>query len=152
MNARALTIVAASFVAAGMAAPAAAQDYPSQTIKMIISFGPGGGSDIVGRIVAQRMQEKLGQPVVVENRAGAGGLLGNEVVANSAKDGYTLGVMTAGQIIASVMSKAPRYDTLKAFDSVGQIATAGLLIVTAGPPLRWRTKLRVLALSEIVTL
>jgi tripartite-type tricarboxylate transporter receptor subunit TctC len=97
---------------------------------MIISFGPGGGSDIIGRIVAQRMQEKLGQPVVVENRAGAGGMLGNEAVANSAKDGYTLGVMTAGQIIAPVMSKTPRYDTLKAFDSVGQIATAGLLIVT----------------------
>jgi tripartite-type tricarboxylate transporter receptor subunit TctC len=57
-------------------------------------------------------------------------MLGNEAVANSPKDGYTLGVMTAGQIIAPVMTKAPRYDTLAAFDSVGQIATAGLLIVT----------------------
>ena len=57
-------------------------------------------------------------------------MLGNEAVANSPKDGYTLGVMTAGQIIAPVMTKAPRYDTLTAFDSVGQIATAGLLIVT----------------------
>ena len=130
MNARVVTIIAANLIAAGVAAPAPAQDYPSQTIKMIISFGPGGGSDIIGRIVAQRLQEKLGQPVVVENRAGAGGMLGNEAVANSPKDGYTLGVMTAGQIIAPVMSKAPRYDTLKAFDSVGQIATAGLLIVT----------------------
>ena len=130
MKVRLLTIVAASLVAAGVPAPAPAQDYPSQTIKMVISFGPGGGSDIIGRIVAQRLQEKLGQPVVVENRAGAGGMLGNEAVANSAKDGYTLGVMTAGQIIAPVMSKTPRYDTLKAFDSVGQIATAGLLIVT----------------------
>ncbi len=127
MNARLLTIAAAGLIVAGIAAPAPAQDYPSQNIKMIISFGPGGGSDIIGRIVAQRMQEKLGQPVVVENRAGAGGTLGNETVANSPKDGYTLGVMTAGQIIASVMTKAPRYDTLKVFDSVGQIATAGLL-------------------------
>jgi tripartite-type tricarboxylate transporter receptor subunit TctC len=97
---------------------------------MIVSFGAGGGSDIIGRIIAQRMQEKLGQTVVVENRPGAGGMIGNEAVANSAKDGYTLGVMTAGQIIAPVMTKTPRYDTLKAFDSVGQIATAGLLIVT----------------------
>jgi tripartite-type tricarboxylate transporter receptor subunit TctC len=117
-------------LAAGLAGPAPAQDYPTQTIRMIVSFGAGGGSDIIGRIIAQRMQEKLGQTVVVENRPGAGGMIGNEAVANSAKDGYTLGVMTAGQIIAPVMTKTPRYDTLKAFDSVGQIATAGLLIVT----------------------
>ena len=129
MNRRMLTI-AACVLAAGIAAPAAAQDYPTQNIRMIVSFGAGGGSDIIGRIVAQRMQEKLGRSVVVENRPGAGGMLGNEAVANSPKDGYTLGVMTAGQIIAPVMTKAPRYDTLKAFDSVGQIATAGLLIVT----------------------
>ena len=129
MSRRMLTI-AACVMAAGIAAPAAAQDYPTQNIRMIVSFGAGGGSDIIGRIIAQRMQEKLGKSVVVENRTGAGGMLGNEAVANSPKDGYTLGVMTAGQIIAPVMTKAPRYDTLKAFDSVGQIATAGLLIVT----------------------
>ena len=123
-------IAAACALTVAAAASAPAQDYPTQNIKMIISFGPGGGSDIIGRIVAQRMQEKLGQTVVVENRAGAGGMLGNEAVANSPKDGYTLGVMTAGQIIAPVMTKAPRYDTLKVFNSVGQIATAGLLIVT----------------------
>lgn len=129
MNRRML-MTAALALAAGLAAPAAAQNYPTQTIKVIISFGPGGGSDIVGRIIAQRMQEKLGQSVVVENRPGAGGMLGNEAVANSPKDGYTLGIMTAGQIIAPVMTKVPRYDTLKAFDSAGQIATAGLVIVT----------------------
>jgi tripartite-type tricarboxylate transporter receptor subunit TctC len=130
MTTRLLTITAACMLAAGLAGPAPAQDYPTQTIRMIVSFGAGGGSDIIGRIIAQRMQEKLGQTVVVENRPGAGGMIGNEAVANSAKDGYTLGVMTAGQIIAPVMTKTPRYDTLKAFDSVGQIATAGLLIVT----------------------
>ena len=67
--------------------------------------------------------------MVVENRAGAGGLLGNEAIANSPKDGYTLGVQTAGQIIAAVMTKQMRYDAVEAFDWVGQIATAGLLIV-----------------------
>jgi len=123
------TIWIACALAAAFAVPASAQQFPSQNIRMIISFGAGGGSDVVGRIVALRMQEKLGQPVVVENRPGAGGMIGNESVANAPKDGYTLGVMTAGQIIAPVMSKAPRYDTLKVFDSVGQIATAGLLIV-----------------------
>jgi tripartite-type tricarboxylate transporter receptor subunit TctC len=124
-----LTIAACLF-AAGLAVTAQAQDYPTQNIKMIISFGPGGGSDIIGRIVAQRLQEKLGQTVVVENRAGAGGLLGNEAIANSPKDGYTLGIQTAGQIIAAVMTKQMRYDAVEAFDWVGQIATAGLLIVT----------------------
>ena len=75
------------------------------------------------------MQEKLGQNVIVENRPGAGGVLGNEAVANSPKDGYTLGVQTAGQIIASVITKNMRYDAVNAFDWIGQIATAGLFIV-----------------------
>jgi tripartite-type tricarboxylate transporter receptor subunit TctC len=129
MNRRMLTMAATCILAAGLATPAPAQQYPAQTIRIIVSFGPGGGADIVGRILGQRMQEKLGQSVVVENRPGAGGMLGNEAVANSPKDGYTLGIMTAGQIIAPVMTKTPRYDTLKAFDAVGQIATAGLVIV-----------------------
>ena len=124
-----LTTAAACLLTAGLSFPAAAQDYPAQNIRIIVSFGPGGGSDIIGRIVAQRLQEKLGQTVVVENRAGAGGLLGNEVIANSPKDGYTLGVQTAGQIIASAMTKQVRFDAIEAFDWVGQIATAGLLIV-----------------------
>lgn len=130
MHRRMLLIAACALMAGGaVPAPASAQKYPSQTIHIIISFGPGGGTDIVGRILGQRLQEKLGQPVVIENRPGAGGLLGNEAIANAPKDGYTLGIMTAGQIIASVMSKTPRYDTLTAFNAVGQIATAGLVIV-----------------------
>jgi tripartite-type tricarboxylate transporter receptor subunit TctC len=124
-----LTMGAVLVLATGLAAPAQAQNYPTQNIKMVISFGAGGGSDIIGRIVAQRMQEKLGQTIVVENRAGAGGLLGNEAIANSPKDGYTIGVQTAGQIIASVMTKQMRFDGVEAFDWIGQIATAGLLIV-----------------------
>ncbi len=117
-------------VALGATRDAAAQEWPQRSIRMIVSFGPGGGADIVGRIVAQAMQEKLGQPVVIENRPGAGGTLGNEAVARADKDGYTLGIMTAGQIIAAVTSKSLRYDTLTAFDPVGQVATAGLIIVT----------------------
>src|ERR1043165_9123786 len=128
MNRRVL-MLAAGLVLAAAALPAVAQDYPTQTLKLIVPVGPGGGTDIIGRIVAQRLQEKLGQSVVVENRAGAGGLLGNEGIASSAKDGYTLGVQTAGQIIASVMTKNTRFDAVEAFDWVGQIATAGLLIV-----------------------
>src|SRR5215510_5475845 len=112
------------------AGAAAAQDWPQRPVRMIVPFGPGGGADIIGRIVAQSLQEKLGQPVVIENRPGAGGTLGNEAVARADKDGYTLGIMTAGQIIAAVMNKSLRYDTLTAFDPVSQVATAGLIIVT----------------------
>jgi tripartite-type tricarboxylate transporter receptor subunit TctC len=113
-----------------LAAPAAAQNYPQSPIHLVIPFGPGGGSDIVGRIVAQALQDKLGQPVVVDNRPGAGGTIGNDVIARSPKDGYTLGIMTAGQIIQAVMLKSLPYDARTAFDPVAQVATAGLMMVT----------------------
>jgi tripartite-type tricarboxylate transporter receptor subunit TctC len=128
---RRLLMMAAVFpLAFGLGGPAPAQDYPTQTIRLIVPFGPGGGSDIVSRIIGQRMQEKLGQPFVIENKPGAGGTLGNEMVANAPKDGYVIGIMTAGQIIAAVMTKSMRYDTRTAFDPIAQVATAGLLIVT----------------------
>ncbi len=113
-----------------LAAPAAAQNYPSQPIHLIVPFGPGGGSDIVGRIVGQALSEKLGQPVVIENRPGVGGTIGNEVIARSPADGYTLGIMTAGQIIQAVMLKSLHYDARTAFDPIAQVATAGLMMVT----------------------
>ncbi len=122
--------VLAGSAAAMLAGPAAAQEWPQRPIRIIIPFGPGGGSDIIGRIIGQSLQEKLGQPVVIENRPGAGGTLGNEAIARADKDGYTLGIMTAGQIIAAVMNKSLRYDTLTAFDPIAQVATAGLMIVT----------------------
>jgi tripartite-type tricarboxylate transporter receptor subunit TctC len=125
---RLLAVSAAALL--GGARAARAQDYPQRTVRIIVPFGPGGGADIIGRIVAQSLQDKLGQPVVIENRPGAAGTLGNEVVARADKHGYTLGIMTAGQIIAAVMNKSLRYDTLTAFDPISQVATAGLIIVT----------------------
>ena len=125
-----MTIALAGALLAGLAAPATAQEWPQKTIRIIVAFGPGGGSDIVSRIIGQSLSEKLGQPVVIENKPGAGGTLGNEVVARADKDGYTIGIMTAGQIIAAVMNKSLRYDTLTAFDPIAQVATAGLLMTT----------------------
>jgi tripartite-type tricarboxylate transporter receptor subunit TctC len=126
-----LAIFAACALAATTAATPAApgQEWPARTIRVIVAFGPGGGTDIIGRIIAQSLQEKLGQPVVVENRPGAAGTLGNEAVARADKDGYTLGIMTAGQIIAAVMNRSLRYDTMTAFDPISLVATAGLIIV-----------------------
>jgi len=113
-----------------LAAPAAAQTYPTQPIHLIIPFGPGGGSDIVGRILGQALTEKLGQPVVIENRPGVGGTIGNEVISRAPADGYTLGIMTAGQIIQAIMLKSLHYDARTAFDPIAQVATAGLMMVT----------------------
>jgi tripartite-type tricarboxylate transporter receptor subunit TctC len=123
--------VVAIFAALAIAtAPARAQDYPQRPIHIIVSFGPGGGADIVARIIGQSLQERLGQGVVIDNKPGAAGTLGNDVVARATPDGYTLGIMTAGQIIAAAVQKSLPYDTLKAFDSLGQVATASLVIVT----------------------
>jgi tripartite-type tricarboxylate transporter receptor subunit TctC len=126
---RGLFAVSAAALLGGTVA-ARAQDWPQRPIRITVPFGPGGGADIIGRIIGQSMQERLGQPVVIENRPGAAGTLGNEAVARADKDGYTLGIMTAGQIIAAVMNKSLRYDTLTAFDPIAQVATAGLMIVT----------------------
>ncbi|HEY6861144.1 MAG TPA: tripartite tricarboxylate transporter substrate binding protein [Pseudolabrys sp.] len=123
-------LLSSALILACFAPSGYAQNWPQKSIRIIVAFGPGGGADIIGRILADSLQAKLGKPVVIENKPGAGGIIGNEAVANAEPDGYTLGIMTAGQIIAAVTRKNMRYDTLTAFDPVGQIATASLLIVT----------------------
>ena len=124
-----LRLVMAALAACALIAPAAAQDFPNKPIRIIVPFGPGGGGDIVGRIFGQSLQEKLGQPVVIENKPGAAGTLGNELIARAEKDGYTIGVMTAGQIIAAAMNKSLRYDTATAFEPISQVGTASLMLV-----------------------
>jgi tripartite-type tricarboxylate transporter receptor subunit TctC len=81
-------------VAALLPAGAAAQQYPSKPIRLMVPFPPGGSTDIVARIVAQKLGSQLGQPLVIENRGGAGGTLGTAVVAKAPADGYTLVVGT----------------------------------------------------------
>jgi tripartite-type tricarboxylate transporter receptor subunit TctC len=122
-------LFAAVVAAIAVGAPALAQDWPQRTVRIVVGFGPGGGADIIGRIVGQALQERLGQAFVIENKPGSAGTLGNELVARAEKDGYTLGIMTAGQIIAATINKGLRYDTLTAFEPVSQLATASLLIV-----------------------
>src|ERR1043166_1467994 len=122
-------LMIAVLAACVLIAPAAAQDFPAKPIRIIVPFGPGGGGDIVGRIFGQALQDKLGQPVVIENKPGAAGTIGNEAVARADKDGYTIGVMTAGQIIAGAMNKSLRYDTATAFEPIAMVATASLIIV-----------------------
>src|SRR5580692_12296380 len=84
---------------AASAAPARADDYPTRTIRLIIPFAPGGSNDVVGRIVANQLGQKLGQQVFVDNRPGAGGVLGSDMAAKSAPDGYTLLIISIAHAV-----------------------------------------------------
>lgn len=96
-----------------MQAHAAAQSYPSRPVRFIVPFPPGGGNDIVGRIVAQRLSEALGVPVIVDNRGGAGGTIGTDITSKAPPDGHTLLVNNISLAVnATLMPKLP-YDTLK---------------------------------------
>jgi len=118
--------IAIAFLAYAAGSQVSAQDWPQRPIRIIVAFGAGGGADIIGRILAQAMQDKLGQPVIIENRPGAGGTIGNESVARAENDGYTLGIMTAGQIIAATTKKSPRYDAIFRRDLAWNVLLAGL--------------------------
>ena len=84
-------------IATGVVAQAAlAQTYPARVVRMVVPYGPGGPTDIIGRVLAQKLSESLGRQVIVENRAGAGGTVGTESVARSAPDGYTLMFSASG--------------------------------------------------------
>src|SRR5207244_12216632 len=82
----------------GLASPAAADDYPTKPITLIVPFPAGGGVDVIGRIVADKLAAELGQPVVIDNRGGAAGVIGTRVAARAAPDGYTLVMATSGSI------------------------------------------------------
>lgn len=125
-----VTSLIASIALVVQAYGALAQDWPTRTIRLVVGYGAGGGTDLVARIVAQALQEKLKQPVVVENKVGASGVLAAESVSKAAKDGYTLYLVNNAHIIVGVMSKTLPYDTLASFDPVAQVATGSLLVAT----------------------
>ena len=123
------------------------QAYPNRPIRMIVALAPGGGTDVTGRIVSQRLSEQMGVPVVVENRPGAGTLIGTEVVAKSAPDGYT--VMTSSpelSINPSLQAKLP-YDTLKDFVTISQLTT-GQYFLSTHPSVPVKTVRDLIALAK----
>jgi len=117
--------------------PALSQDaYPSRPIRLVVPYAPGGVSDITGRIVAQKMTELIGQTVVVENRAGAGGMVGTGAVAKSEPDGYTIVLSSlSAYAIGPRMVKAPLYDPIRDFTPIAAVALAPtVLTINAALP------------------
>jgi tripartite-type tricarboxylate transporter receptor subunit TctC len=116
--------------------PLAAQGWPSKPVRLMVPFPPGGSTDIVARIVAQKLSAQLGQPLVIENRGGAGGSLGTAVVAKAPADGYTLVVATTStHVVAPVVYPKLDYDAVKDFAPISLIAvTPYLLVVNPAVP------------------
>lgn len=142
------TRIAVALFATIAALPAAlAQTYPNRTIRLVVPSSPGGGTDITGRIVAHKLTEQLGQQVVVDNRAGAGTIIGNEIVAKAAPDGYTLlmGLSTLA-INPSMYAKLP-YDALKDFAPVS-LAVLSPNILTVHPSVPTKTVKEFIALAK----
>lgn len=110
------------------AAPALAQSYPAKPIRLIIPFAAGGGSDILGRMIGQKLAENLGVQVTPDNRPGASGIIGMDIVAKSPPDGYTIGIISTGHVVnPSVYSKMP-FDTLNDLAPITLVATTSLMV------------------------
>jgi len=120
------------FIAAGLVlaltTSVAAQDYPTKPVRLIIPFAPGGGNDLVGRLIATHLTERLGKQFIPENRTGAGGVVGSELVANAPKDGNTLLVVSIAHAVNPWLYKLT-YDPIKAFAPVGILATGPNVLV-----------------------
>jgi tripartite-type tricarboxylate transporter receptor subunit TctC len=112
-------------------ATAAAQSYPVKPIRLIVPFPPGGGVDFIGRIVGQKLSERLGQQVIIDNRAGANGIVGLEALKIAAPDGYTIAAASAGPIAVnpSIYAKLP-HDTVRDFTPISNMVNFPLLLVT----------------------
>lgn len=137
-----LSLLALVFYTLACAFPAAAadavKDYPSRPVRLIVPNAPGSSVDTLTRIVANKLGEVLGQQVVVDNRAGAGGIIGMEIAKDAAPDGYTLiAATTAASTIAVLLQKKPSFDPVKDYDYVTQFAvTPNVLVVNPSLPVK----------------
>jgi tripartite-type tricarboxylate transporter receptor subunit TctC len=131
MSQRIITLIGTSLLLFLNLGPAAiAGEFPEKPIRMVIGFPPGGGNDIVGRFVAQRLSIELGQQVIVDNRPGAAGDIGAEIVAKSSSDGYTILLIPNTSVISVAMTKRPlKYDIMKDFIPIGLISIAPMVAV-----------------------
>ena len=127
---RNILIATLGLVGACLATPSMAQAYPSKPIKLIIPFPAGGATDIVGRVVAQQLGVELGQTVVVDNRAGAAGVIGSESVARAAPDGYTILLSTSStHTIGPILNPKIPYSPIKDFTPIMYLAASPQVVV-----------------------
>jgi tripartite-type tricarboxylate transporter receptor subunit TctC len=123
--------IAAALVVSGWSlCAAAAQDYPAKPIKMIVPFIPGSPVDVLARLVSNHLSPRLGQPIVLENKPGAGTTIGTKIAAGADPDGYTLMIAATSFVISSVMYPNAGYDPLKSFDAVAFLARSPQVLVT----------------------
>ena len=123
---------------AAFAVPTHAQNYPTKPVRLIIAFTPGSSTDIVGRAVAAKLQELWGQPVVAENRTGAGGSIGSAAVLREAPDGYTLLANSSAHVANPSIYKTLPYDTLKDFANIAPLA-GGPNVLIVSPQTGWKS-------------
>jgi tripartite-type tricarboxylate transporter receptor subunit TctC len=132
---------------ASLAGLAAAQAFPAKPVRLIVPFPPGGATDIIGRLVAAKMQEVWKQPVVVENRPGAGTVVGTDAVAKAAPDGYTLGMVVTAHVINPSLRSGLPYDTLKDLAPVTQVSAQHMAIL-AHPSFEANSVAELIALAK----
>lgn len=142
------------FLAAGTASAAAlampwarAQDYPARNITLIHGFGAGGNADVIARLVGQKLQESLKQPVVVDIKAGAGGLIASNYVAKAAPDGYSLVMLTGAHTVSAALRKSLPYDPVKDFAFISTV-TAFPFVIAVRPDHPARTLADLLAMAK----
>ncbi len=141
--------LAAAFIIAAGSLSAPAQDYPARPIRLVVGFAPGGTTDFMARLLADRLRGPLGQQVVVENRTGANGSLGAEFVAKAEPDGYTLYFTTAGVATVYPHLRPVPYDAMKDFVGVARVAfNATMLVVNAALPVHSAREFAALARAE----
>ncbi len=145
------TLISSALGAATLASlpigSARAQAFPNKPIRIIVPFTPGSATDTMSRPIAERLTAALGQPVTIENRAGAGGTIGMNVVAKAPADGYTLGVISTGHVVNPVLYSNIPYDTLKDFAGVAPLASLPSVLVVS-PSLGVKTVRELVAMAK----
>jgi len=117
--------------ALAFASPALASAFPAKSVTLVVPYAPGGGTDIVGRQLAQKLAERWGQSVLVDNRSGANGVIGSGFVAKAPADGYTLLLVVGSHAVNPTLMKKLPYDTLSAFTSITNVATSPMVLVVS---------------------
>jgi tripartite-type tricarboxylate transporter receptor subunit TctC len=146
MTERRSLLLGAVGVLLALTTAAAAQDYPTKPVRLIIPFPPGGSNDVVGRMIATKLSERLGKQIVVDNRGGAGGVIGTEAAANAAPDGYTLSVISIAHAVNPWLYKLT-YDPIRSFAPVTVLAT-GPNVLAVNPGLGVNSVKELIALAK----